>query len=143
MSLGIITSPLPLINNLVGVTIGMVYITLPFIILPLHTTMRAIDPVILQAGALCGAGKWQAFARILLPLSSTGAIAGAFMVFVMSLGYFVTPALLGGTSDMMLAEMIAQLVQSLLNWDLGGAAVFVLLSVTMLLYAFQVRFFSG
>ena len=143
LSLGIISSPLPLINNLIGVTIGMVYIMLPFIILPLHATMRAIDPVILQASALCGAGKWQAFTRVLLPLSMTGAIAGALMVFVMSLGYFVTPALLGGTSNVMLAEMIAQLVQSLLNWGLGGAAAFVLLSVTMLLYAFQVRFFSG
>ena len=65
------------------------------------------------------------------------------MVFVMSLGYFVTPALLGGTSHMMLAEMIAQLVQSLLNWGLGSAAAFLLLSVTLALYAVQIRFFGG
>ena len=143
LSLGLISSPLPLINNLIGVTIGMVYIMLPFVILPLHATMRSIDPAILQASSLCGASRWQAFAKVLLPLSATGAIAGALMVFVMSLGYFVTPALLGGTSNMMLAEMIAQLVQSLLNWGLGGAAAFVLLCVTMALYAVQLRYFGG
>ncbi|TIO90701.1 MAG: ABC transporter permease, partial [Mesorhizobium sp.] len=74
-----------------------------------------------------------------LPLSLPGIAAGGLMVFVMSLGYFVTPALLGGTSNMMLAEMITQTVQSLLNWGLGSAAAFVLLAVTMVLYAIQLR----
>ena len=136
---GIIDQPLPLINNLTGVTIGMVYIMLPFMILPLVGTLRAIDPMTLRAAALCGASPFQAFRRILLPLSLPGIAAGGLMVFVMSLGYFVTPALLGGTSNMMLAEMIAQTVQSLLNWGLGSAAAFVLLVVTMALYAIQLR----
>jgi putative spermidine/putrescine transport system permease protein len=143
MAAGIVDHPLPLVNNLVGVTIGMVYIMLPFIILPLHATMRSIDPAILNAAALCGAGRWQSFRRVLLPLSAPGAAAGALMVFVMSLGYYVTPSLLGGTANMMMAGMIAQLVQSLLNWGLGGAAAFVLLTVTLLLYALQVRFLEG
>ncbi|RUZ12010.1 ABC transporter permease, partial [Mesorhizobium sp. M7A.F.Ca.US.007.01.2.1] len=139
MGLGIIHEPLPLINNLAGVTIGMVYIMLPFMILPLVGTLRAIDPMTLRAAALCGASPSEAFRRILLPLSLPGIAAGGLMVFVMSLGYFVTPALLGGTSNMMLAEMIAQTVQSLLNWGLGSAAAFVLLVVTMALYAIQLR----
>ncbi|OBQ64496.1 ABC transporter permease [Mesorhizobium erdmanii] len=139
MALGIIHEPLPLINNLAGVTIGMVYIMLPFMILPLVGTLRAIDPMTLRAAALCGASPFDAFRRILLPLSLPGVAAGGLMVFVMSLGYFVTPALLGGTSNMMLAEMIAQTVQSLLNWGLGSAAAFVLLVVTMALYAIQLR----
>jgi putative spermidine/putrescine transport system permease protein len=143
MAVGIIDEPLPLVNNLTGVTIGMVYIMLPFIILPLHASLRAIDPAILNAASLCGAGHWQVFRRILLPLSAPGAAAGALMVFVMSLGYFVTPSLLGGTSNMMLAGMIAQLIQSLLNWGLGGAAAFILLGVTLAIYALQVRYFSG
>ena len=143
MGLGLISEPLPLVNNLTGVTIGMVYIMLPFIILPLHATLRAIDPSILNAAALCGAGPWQSFRRVLLPLSAPGAAAGALMVFVMSLGYFVTPSLLGGASNMMLAGMIAQLVQSLLNWGLGGAAAFILLVVTLAIYALQVRYLSG
>ncbi|MGX5849116.1 ABC transporter permease [Mesorhizobium sp. PL10] len=139
IAIGIIDQPLPLINNLTGVTIGMVYIMLPFMILPLVGTLRAIDPMTLRAAALCGAGPFQAFRRILLPLSLPGIAAGGLMVFVMSLGYFVTPALLGGTSNMMLAEMITQMIQSLLNWGLGSAAAFILLVVTMALYALQLR----
>lgn len=137
---GLIDRPLPLVNNLTGVTIGMTYIMLPFVILPLHATLRSIDPAVLRAAALCGAGRWQAFRRVLLPLSLPGIAAGGLMVFVMSLGYFVTPALLGGTANMMLAELIAQLVQSLLNWGLGGAAAFVLLAVTLAIYALQLRY---
>ncbi|MER9594649.1 MULTISPECIES: ABC transporter permease [unclassified Mesorhizobium] len=139
MAIGVIDQPLPLINNLTGVTIGMVYIMLPFMILPLVGTLRAIDPMTLRAASLCGASPFQAFRRILVPLSLPGVAAGGLMVFVMSLGYFVTPALLGGTSNMMLAEMIAQMVQSLLNWGLGSAAAFILLVVTMALYALQLR----
>ncbi|MGX9180740.1 ABC transporter permease [Mesorhizobium sp. BHbdii] len=139
MEIGLISEPLPLINNLTGVTIGMVYIMLPFMILPLVGTVRAIDPMTLRAAALCGASPFEAFRRILLPLSLPGIAAGGLMVFVMSLGYFVTPTLLGGTSNMMLAAMIAQMIQSLLNWGLGSAAAFILLLVTMALYALQLR----
>lgn len=141
MSIGLIDKPLALVNNLVGVTIGMVYIMLPFIVLPLYGVIRKIDPAILQAAALCGATRWQSLTRILLPLAVPGMVAGALMVFVMSLGYFVTPALLGGTANMMLAELIAQFVQSLVNWGMGGAAALVLLVVTLSLYAVQLRFF--
>lgn len=143
IEMGLIDRPVPLVNNLVGVTIGMTYIMLPFVILPLHATFRAIDPAILQAASLCGAGRWQAFRRVLLPLTLPGVAAGGLMVFVMSLGYFVTPALLGGTANMMLAELIAQLVQSLLNWGLGGAAAFVLLVVTLAIYALQLRYLGA
>lgn len=139
---GIIDRPLPLVNNLTGVTIGMVYIMLPFMILPLVGTIRRIDPAILQAAALCGATRMQALTRVLLPLAMPGLAAGALMVFVMSLGYFVTPSLLGGTANMMLAEMIVQQVQSLVNWGLGGAAAFILLVVTLALYAVQLRLFG-
>ncbi|MDX0955965.1 ABC transporter permease subunit [Sinorhizobium medicae] len=142
LGMGLIDTPLPLVNNLTGVTIGMTYIMLPFIILPLYGVIRKIDPAILQAAALCGANRWQSLVRVLLPLVMPGMAAGALMVFVMSLGYFVTPALLGGTSNMMLAELIAQFVQSLVNWGMGGAAALVLLVVTLALYAVQLRFFG-
>lgn len=143
MGLGLIDQPLPLVNNLVGVTIGMTYIMLPFVILPLVGVLRSIDPAILRAGALCGANSFQCFVHILLPLSLPGVAAGGLMVFVMALGYYVTPALLGGTANMMLAETIAQFVQSLVNWGMGGAAAFVLLVVTLLLYALQLRLFGA
>lgn len=142
MDLGMISAPLPLINNLAGVTIGMTYIMLPFMILPLHASLRALDPAVFQAAALCGASRLQAFTKVMLPLTAPGIAAGALMVFVMSLGYFITPALLGGTSNMMLAELIAQLVQSLLDWGLAGAAALVLLAVTLAIYTVQLRFFG-
>ena len=140
MALGIIDQPLTLVNNLIGVTVGMTYIMLPFLVMPLHATLRGIDPATLRTAAVCGASRWQAFWRILVPLAMPGVASGALMVFVMALGYFVTPALLGGPSYMMLAELIAQLVQELLNWGLAGAAAFVLLAVTLALYALQLRF---
>jgi putative spermidine/putrescine transport system permease protein len=142
IGIGLIDKPLPLVNNLVGVTIGMTYIMLPFVILPLMGVIRSIDPAILRAAALCGATKLQCFTSVLLPLSLSGIAAGALMVFVMSLGYFVTPALLGGTSNMMLAELVAQFVQSLVNWGMGGAAALVLLVVTLALYAVQLRYLN-
>jgi putative spermidine/putrescine transport system permease protein len=143
MALGVIHEPLVLVNNLTGVTIGMTYIMLPFVVMPLHATLRSIDPSTLRAAAICGASRWQAFWRVLVPLAMPGIASGALMVFVMALGYFVTPALLGGPSYMMLAELIAQLVQELLNWGLAGAAAFVLLVVTLALYAVQLRFSRG
>lgn len=142
MNLGLISAPLPLINNLVGVTIGMTYIMLPFMILPLHAAMKTIDPELCRAASLCGAGRTAVFFRVLLPLVASGIGAGVLMVFVMSLGYFVTPSLLGGTANMMLAELIAQLVQSLLNWGLAGAAALVLLAVSLGIYALQLRYFG-
>ncbi len=143
MGIGIIDQPLQLTNNLIGVTIGMVYIMLPFMILPLYGVIKKIDPAILQAAALCGATKGQALRRVLLPLAAPGIASGALMVFVMSLGYFVTPSLLGGTANMMLAELIVQQVQSLVNWGMGGAAAFILLVVTLAIYALQLRLFDG
>ncbi|MBB4568894.1 ABC transporter permease [Rhizobium leucaenae] len=142
MAIGLIDQPLPLVNNLTGVTIGMTYIMLPFIILPLYGVIKKIDPTVLQAAALCGANRWQCLTRVLLPLAARGMVAGALMVFVMSLGYYVTPSLLGGTANMMLAELIAQFVQSLVNWGMGGAAALVLLVVTLSLYAVQLRLFG-
>jgi len=142
MGWGVISEPLPLINNLAGVTIGMTYIMLPFMVLPLQATMRSLDPNVLRAAALCGANRLQVFGLVFLPLVASGIGSGVLMVFVMSLGYFVTPSLLGGTSNMMLAELIAQLVQSLLNWGLAGAAAVVLLVVALSIYVIQFRFFG-
>ncbi len=116
---------------------------LPFLVLPLHATIKSLDPAILRAAATCGASRWQAFWLVLWPLALPGVASGALMVFVMSLGYFVTPALLGGASHMMLAELIAQLVQSLLNWGLAGAASLVLLCITLGLYGLQLKLFPA
>jgi putative spermidine/putrescine transport system permease protein len=142
LALGLIDSPLPLTNNLLGLTIGMTYIMLPFIVFPLYATMCAVDPALLRAASLCGASRIQCFFYVFLPQCTSGIAAGCLMVFVMSLGYFVTPALLGGPSYMMVAELIVQLIQSMLNWGMGAAAAFILFAVTLLLYGLQIRFFD-
>ncbi|SED75800.1 ABC transporter permease [Rhodobacter sp. 24-YEA-8] len=140
--LGLISEPLSLVNNMTGVVIGMTYILLPFVIFPLLSTMRAIEPGLLRAAALCGANRWQCFLHVFLPACAPGIAAGALMVFVMSLGYFITPVMLGGSSTMMLAELIVHLVQSLLRWGLGAAAAFILFAITLAAYALQLRLFD-
>ena len=140
MWLGIVDQPVALVNNMIGVIVGMTYIMLPFMILPLHATISAIDPALMQAAAIAGASPGRVFRRVLLPLSLPGISAGCIMVFVMSLGYYITPALLGGAKDMMIAVLIAQQIQQLLNWGLGSAAAFVLLLITLMIYFLYIRF---
>jgi putative spermidine/putrescine transport system permease protein len=113
--------PLEMVHNLTGVVIGMSYIMIPFIVLPLQATMQAIDPMVLQAGSICGASPGPTSGRCSCRCAA-GAVLRALMVFVMSLGYYVTPALLGGAQNMMLPEFIIQQVQSFLNWGLASAA---------------------
>ncbi|KJK02016.1 ABC transporter permease [Pseudomonas sp. 21] len=134
MALGIIDQPLELVHNLTGVVIGMSYIMIPFIVLPLQATMAAIDPMVLQAGSICGASPWTNFFRVFIPLCRPGLFSGGLMVFVMSLGYYVTPALLGGAQNMMLPEFIVQQVQSFLNWGLASAAAALLIAITLVLF---------
>jgi putative spermidine/putrescine transport system permease protein len=134
MAMGIIDAPLEMVHNLTGVVIGMSYIMIPFIVRPLQATMHAIDPMVLQAGSICGASPWTNFWKVFLPLCRSGLFSGALMVFVMSLGYYVTPALLGGAQNMMLPEFIIQQVQSFLNWGLASAAAALLVAITLVLF---------
>ena len=140
MWIGVIDEPVALVNNMFGVVVGMTYIMLPFMILPLHATISAIDPALMQAAAITGARPRRILRSVLLPLSLPGISAGCIMVFVMSLGYYITPALLGGPSDMMIAVLIAQQVQQMLNWGLGSAAAFILLAITLVIYFLYIRF---
>jgi len=140
MWLGVVDEPVQLVNNMIGVVVGMTYIMLPFMILPLHATISAIDPALMQAAAITGAKPWRILRSVLLPLSLPGISAGCIMVFVMSLGYYITPALLGGPSDMMIAVLIAQQIQQMLKWGLGSAAAFILLAITLVIYFLYIRF---
>ncbi|MDR6236613.1 putative spermidine/putrescine transport system permease protein [Pseudomonas psychrotolerans] len=139
LALGLIDQPLELVNSLTGVVIGMTYIMIPFIVLPLQATLQAVDPMVLQAGAICGASPWTNFRKVFLPMCRSGLGSGALMVFVMSLGYYVTPALLGGAQNMMLPEFIIQQVQSFLNWGLASAAAALLIVIALLLFALYLR----
>jgi putative spermidine/putrescine transport system permease protein len=132
--LGLIDEPLRLLHSTTGVLIGMIHVMLPFMILPLATSMRAIDPMLLRAAEILGARPLHVFLRVFLPLSMPGVTAGVLLVFVTSLGFFVTPALLGGPRNLMAAVLIEQQVSIYLNWPLASALATTLLVITTLLY---------
>ncbi|TPN85619.1 ABC transporter permease [Mesorhizobium sp. CU2] len=131
--LGLISESLPLVNNLTGTVIGMVHVMLPFLILPLYASMRAIDPVYLRAAANCGASPAQAFRQVFLPLSAPGLGAGAALTFVLCLGFYLTPALLGGGRVAMWSTQIADAVAKFANWGAASALSVALLVVTGLI----------
>ena len=135
---GIIAEPLPLVHNLLGTVIGMVHVMLPFLILPLYASMKAIDPVYMRAAANCGASPAQAFRQVFLPMSLPGLAAGVGLVFVLCLGFFVTPALLGWGRVAMWAMQIANNISVYGNWGAASALGVVLLIVTaIILFAFK------
>jgi ABC-type spermidine/putrescine transport system permease subunit I len=128
---GVIDSPLPLLNNLAGVLIGMVHVLLPYMILPVFNAVKNVDPNLLLAAVGLGAPRWRAFLRITLPLTMNGVAAGVTLVFTLSLGFFITPALLGGGRVVMVANLIEEQVRELLNWAFAGALSAILLALTL------------
>jgi ABC-type spermidine/putrescine transport system permease subunit I len=133
INLGLISEPLPLVNNLTGTVIGMVHIMLPFLILPLYASMKTIDPILLRAASNCGASPAQAFRQVFLPLSLPGVATGVALIFVLCLGYYLTPALLGGGRVAMWSTQIADMVAKFANWGAASALSVVLLVVTGLI----------
>jgi putative spermidine/putrescine transport system permease protein len=129
-SLGLLDAPLPLLYNRLGVTIGMVHVLLPFMVLPIYSVMKGIDVDLLKAAQNLGANRRQAFLRVYVPLSLSGLATGSLLVFVSALGFFVTPALLGGRRDMMIAMLIDNQISQLLDWGLGSALAVVLFAIT-------------
>ena len=135
MAMGAIEQPLPLMYNLFGLQVGMVHVLLPLMILPLYSVMKGIDDTLVRAAQNLGAGPVRAFLRVFLPLSLPGVAAGCLLVFMVSLGYFITPALLGGRTDMMLGQLIELQIAELLNWRYGSALVTILLALVLVLFA--------
>jgi ABC-type spermidine/putrescine transport system permease subunit I len=135
IELGLIGDPLPLLNNFAGVLIGMVHVLLPYMVLPVYGAVRRLDPALVSAAAGLGAPGWRIFWRIYLPLTLPGIFAGATIIFVLSLGFFITPALLGGGKVMMLAVLIEQEVHQTLNWPFAAALSAVLLALTLGVYS--------
>ncbi|MBT4133433.1 ABC transporter permease [Amylibacter sp.] len=131
VSLGIIDEPIQLAHNLTGSIIGMVHIMLPFLILPLYATMRGIDTDLVRAALGLGSTPRKAFWHVFFPMSLPGLFAGIVLVFILSLGFFVTPALLGGGRVQMLAQRIESTITIYSNWGAASA-----LGVVLLLLAF-------
>ena len=131
-------SRLALVHNMTGTLIAMTHVLLPFMILPLYAVMRSIPPVYMRAAASLGANPFQAFARVYFPQSLPGVSAGCLLVFILSLGYYITPALVGGAKGQLISNMIAYHIQTSLNWGLAAAiSVVVLVGVFVCYFLFD------
>jgi putative spermidine/putrescine transport system permease protein len=137
--LGLTAAPLPLLYNKTGIVIGMTYVLLPYMVLTLFAAMKSIDHNLLRAARGMGASGLMTFRRIYLPLSLHGVISGALIVFILSIGFFITPALMGGPSDVMVAMLIERSVEITLDWPAAAVMALVLLAVTLILYAIYYR----
>jgi ABC-type spermidine/putrescine transport system permease subunit I len=132
MMLGLIDEPIKLLYNTTGVVVGMTHILLPYMILSLYSVMESIDTRLLQAAQGLGARPWKAFVQIFFPLSIPGVLSGSLIVFVLGVGYFITPALLGGTEDIMISQLIHDQVNIVLNWNFAAAIAIILLVFTLI-----------
>jgi putative spermidine/putrescine transport system permease protein len=139
VSLGLTSQPLDLMYNDVGVVIGMVHYMVPLAILTIYAQMRGIDGRLVRAARGLGAGPLEAFLRIFFPLTIPGIVAAAILIFISSLGFFITPALLGGGKSLMIAEYISFLISDTLNWGLGTALASTLAITVFILLALLSR----
>jgi ABC-type spermidine/putrescine transport system permease subunit I len=131
---GVIDRPLALIYNMLGVQIGMVHVLLPFMVFPLLSVMTRIDLALVAAARSLGASPRQAFIRIFLPLSLPGVSAGCVLVFLLAVGFYITPALLGGEGQVTFTTLIELVVRDLLDWNFGASLGVFLLTVVGTLF---------
>jgi ABC-type spermidine/putrescine transport system permease subunit I len=139
MGTGIIHHPLSLMYNRLGVLIGMSYVLLPYMVLTLFAAMRSIDLSLLRAAEGLGAGAFYTFRRVYFPLSLHGVLSGALIVYILAIGYFITPALMGGQHDIMVAMLIDRELEVALDWPSAALMSLSLLLVTLVLYAVYYR----
>ena len=137
--LGVIDEPLELVFNRPAVYIAMTHVLLPFMVLPVYSVMRTIHPSYVRAALSLGATPWTAFRRVYLPLSLPGASAGCLLVFILALGYYITPALVGGAADQMISYFIAFYTLQTINWGMAAALGTILLLATLALYLLFAR----
>jgi putative spermidine/putrescine transport system permease protein/spermidine/putrescine transport system permease protein len=133
IELGLWDEPLALVHNLAGTLIGMVHVMLPFLVLPLYSAMRAIDRNYLRAAANLGASPLRSFWLVFFPLAMPGLVTGALIVFILCLGFYVTPAVLGGGKVIMVSSRIANDIEIFFNWGAASALGVVLLVLTVVL----------
>jgi spermidine/putrescine transport system permease protein len=125
--------PLNLLYNHPAVIIGLVYVSLPFLVLPIYATLEKLDKSLLEASLDLGAGQWRTLFSVTIPLSFPGIFSGLMLVFILSLGTYLTPVLLGGTDSMMIGNLIAQEFGPARDWPFGSALSFLLLYITFFL----------
>ena len=142
ISAGIWETPVKLVHNLNGTLIGMSHIMLPFLVLPLYGAMRKIKDDLMHAASNLGATPVQAFWQVYFPLSLSGLVAGSLIVFVLCLGFYVTPAVLGGGRVVMVATQITAILENQFDWGAASALGVVLLVVTLLVLFVAMRLFK-
>lgn len=140
---GVTTEPLALMYNETGVLVVMVNMLLPYAVFPIVTSLMSISPDLYSASASLGASPLRSFARITLPLSMPGVVAGGLLVFIVSLGFFITPALVGGPKEMMISNLIDFNVRQVLNWPFAFTLANTLLCGTLILYFLYTRAVEG
>lgn len=133
-AIGLTSSPVEMMYTRFATIIAMTHILLPFMVLPLYSVMRSIDPSYVRAAQSLGSRPWSAFLRVFLPLSLPGLSAGSLLVFIISVGYYITPALVGGTDGEMISNIIAFHMQRSNNWGLAAALGVLLLVLILALY---------
>ncbi|WP_019939504.1 ABC transporter permease [Bordetella sp. FB-8] len=139
MHLGLIETPFDLLFNRVGVYIAMTHILLPFMLLPVYSVMQSVPGTYQRAAISLGSHPFAAFWRVYVPQTYPGVGAGTLLVFIMAIGYYITPALLGGASDQMISYYIAYFTNETINWGMASALGFILLLGTLLLYSLYRR----
>lgn len=133
-ALGVTDGPVRMLFNRTGVIVAMTHVLLPFMVLPIFSVLIGIPRELMPAAASLGAPPLRAFLRVLLPLSAKGVVSGALLVFMAAVGYYITPALIGGPKDQMISSVIAFYATETANWGMAGALGLVLLVVTVALY---------
>jgi len=140
MALGLTDAPVQLLFNNVGVYVAMTHILLPFMVLPLYSVMKGISPVYLRAAVSLGCPPFKSFWKVYFPQTLPGIGAGSLLVFIMSMGYYITPALLGGPKEQMISYFIAFYTNQTINWGMAAALSAVLLAATLALYGIYARY---
>jgi putative spermidine/putrescine transport system permease protein len=140
MALGITHAPLELLFNRIGVYISMTHILLPFMILPLYSVMKSIPPTYMRAAVSLGSHPFAAFWRVYVPQTYPGIGAGGLLVFILALGYYITPALLGGPNEQMVSYYVAYFTNVTINWGMASALGALLFAATLVLYSVYRRF---
>ncbi len=139
MAMGIIDKPLELVFNRVGVYISMVHILLPFMILPIYSVMKGISPTYMRAAISLGCHPFASFWRVYFPQTYAGVGAGCLLVFILAIGYYITPALLGSPNDQMVSYFVAFYTNTSINWGMATALGGLLLLATVVLYLIYSR----
>jgi len=133
LNIGVITAPIPMLYNESAVLIGLVYVLFPFMVLPLYTSIEKLDRSLLEAASDLGATPLKAFFKVTLPLTKSGILAGAVMVFIPSLGYFFIPDLMGGSKGLLISNLIKNQFLTARDWPFGSAISIILIAITLII----------